>query len=450
MNDKMLCRCLRLYGPFPTDKVLKNKINTSCARCKELANILKKTRCFRSVQLISTKEESQTSHHDTMEITTTTTTKTYNFADVLDHFLSTKHREVFIPIIIGVIVALLYFFIVIIFWGPKSFLHGEHGIFYLHLFAVIFIVVGFLRHHKLKSMARRDRSISKNKNNYEVFKHNEWNDWIYSNYTFNDFRSELIIKDDYYYTFREQYEKDIREEFLRLRGETDLEERNKEVSFEIACFHEDHKIGVSSIDKIRDESVLAKVAINARDHRVREKALGRIKDFEMLAYVARTSPFESVQQPAVNLINNEETLKELVLHATKSYVRLTAIQNINDHSFLLQVISDYQKQDDNIRWAAFEKLIENIDEKELLGLQNETSSLPAGMKTRAVSLINDENLLCSAIQSPLTELGANYTRDLIGKMCDKDVLKHLAKNGRMPWIISQAKTRLTDLNKMKS
>jgi hypothetical protein len=171
----------------------------------------------------------------------------------------------------------------------------------------------------------------------------------------------------------------------------------------IALESNDYLVRRSAVDKLIDQTILAKIALEDTWGSVRLSAVEKLTDQTVLAKIALKDTDDSVRQATIEKIADQTILAKIALESTDFLVRCSAIHKLNDLTVLAKIA--IEDTDDSVRIVAIKKLAG--DQSILAKIAIEDSS--PGVCYTAVANISDISLLTDLKKKSKDELDKNFT-----------------------------------------
>jgi hypothetical protein len=196
----------------------------------------------------------------------------------------------------------------------------------------------------------------------------------------------------------------------------------------------DEKAHQATVEKLTDESLLAKIALEDKYVNVRFTAVRKLTDQAILAKIAVEDKNDLVRKAAVEKLNDQALLVKIAVEDKGWYVRLHAVKRLNDQALLVKIT--VEDNDEHVRQAAVERL---TDQGLLAKVAVEGKDL--SVRESAIVRLTDQSLLARLTAD---DEDASVRLTAIGKLTDQSLLAKLAGEDNDEHVRQGAVERLTD------
>jgi hypothetical protein len=197
----------------------------------------------------------------------------------------------------------------------------------------------------------------------------------------------------------------------------------------VALHDPNYEVKIAAFNRLTDQNLINQVAIESTEPKLRVEAINKVADQNILFKIAIEDPNYEVKIEAFNRIWDQNLISRIAIESLEPRLRLEATKKVRDQSILYRIALEDRE---NIRAVAMDRLLP--DRLALLA----TDFKDINLKLKAVELLTDQSELMKISQdNKVWEV-----RKLAFRKLDNKSLEILIQEANDPVIVLSAKIRL--------
>jgi len=205
----------------------------------------------------------------------------------------------------------------------------------------------------------------------------------------------------------------------------------------------DSEVRITALKKITDEKALAGIAINNEFRNVCVEAVSKLTTESILAEVAKKDRLGFVSKRAVEKVLTQASLVDVAKNANYIGTKKEAVQKLTDQAKLLDLANN--ESDSAIRLTAAEKLNNETSAQRVFSEIAKNQNNPSSIRREAAEKLTDQGLLLELANTEIdNSVRLAAANKLENETIAQKVYSEIAKNERDYHIRQKAVEKLTD------